>query len=79
MQNNYRHKDESNTIGTWNQQIGRLKRAFGSLTNADLNYEESRKSDLVAALEVKLGVTQKVILDTMARAKSSDLSGHYKI
>jgi len=56
-------------IGSWYTQIGRLKRAYTSLANSDLNYEEGQKGMLVAALVIKLSVPEKDILDVMSRTK----------
>lgn len=61
--------DQENTpkheTGSWYTQIGRLKRTYSSLTNADLNYEERHKQEMVKALSGKLGIAEKGILEVM--------------
>lgn len=56
-----------NTRTPWNRQIGRLVRAYPSLSNNDLNYSEGDKDLLVASLSKKLNKTEKQITDVMER------------
>jgi len=65
--NNQEETKKTREIASWYTQIGRLKRAYTSLTNADLNYEESQVTEMVTALEDKLGVSEKDIRDVMAK------------
>jgi uncharacterized protein YjbJ (UPF0337 family) len=44
--------------GNWNEQKARLKKKFAVLTDNDLMYEESRKEEMYAKLQVKLGKTK---------------------
>jgi uncharacterized protein YjbJ (UPF0337 family) len=51
--------------GNWNEQKGKLKQKFASLTNNDLMFEEGKKEEMLGRLQIKLGKTredlQKVI------------------
>jgi uncharacterized protein YjbJ (UPF0337 family) len=44
--------------GNWNEQKARLKQKFAVLTDNDLMYEESRKEEMLAKLQIKLGKTK---------------------
>lgn len=44
--------------GNWNEQKARLKKKFAVLTDNDLMYEESRKEEMMAKLQIKLGKTK---------------------
>ena len=57
----------SSETASWYTQIGRLKRKYPILTNADLNYIEGEKSLLVEALCAKLGVPEIELLEVMVR------------
>ena len=52
---------------SWNLQVGRLKRAYATLTDADLNYTEARKSEMVSSVSQKLGVTERSIMEIMMK------------
>ena len=52
---------------SWNLQVGRLKRVHSSLTDADLNFTEARKTDLVSSVSKKLGVTERSIMEIMMK------------
>jgi uncharacterized protein YjbJ (UPF0337 family) len=45
--------------GNWNEQKARLKQRFAVLTDNDLMYEESRKEEMLAKLQIKLGKTKE--------------------
>jgi len=45
--------------GNWNEQKGKLKKAFGVLTDNDLMYEEGRKDEMLGKLQIKLGKTKE--------------------
>jgi uncharacterized protein YjbJ (UPF0337 family) len=47
--------------GDWNQVKGRLKQAYGQLTDDDLVYTEGQVDELVGRLEKKLGVAKDKI------------------
>jgi len=45
--------------GKWNQQKGKLKQKFASLTDNDLMFEEGKKDEMLGKLQVKLGKTKE--------------------
>jgi uncharacterized protein YjbJ (UPF0337 family) len=45
--------------GNWNEQKGKLKKAFGVLTDNDLMYEEGQKDEMFGKLQIKLGKTKE--------------------
>jgi uncharacterized protein YjbJ (UPF0337 family) len=51
--------------GNWNEQKGKLKQKFASLTDSDLTYAEGKKDEMMGKLQIKLGKTkdelQKII------------------
>lgn len=53
--------------GSWNEVQGRLKKAYGDLTDDDLAYEEGQDDQLLGRLQKKLGKTRdqvrKIIAD----------------
>ena len=44
--------------GNWNEQKAKLKKKFAVLTDNDLMYEEGRKEEMMAKLQIKLGKTK---------------------
>ena len=44
--------------GKWNEQKGKLKQKFASLTDNDLMFEEGKKDETLGNLQVKLGKTK---------------------
>lgn len=50
--------------GKWNEQKGKLKQKFASLTDNDLLFEEGKKEEMLGKLQVKLGKT-RAELDTV--------------
>lgn len=53
---------EKNIIkGNWNEQKGKLKQKFASLTDNDLLFEEGKKDELLGRLQIKLGKTKDEI------------------
>jgi len=44
--------------GKWNEQKGKLKQKFASLTDNDLMFEEGKKDEMLGNLQVKLGKTK---------------------
>jgi len=54
--------------GNWNEQKGRLKMKFASLTDNDLMFAEGKKDEMLGKLQVKLGKTKEEL--------SKILSGH---
>lgn len=54
--------------GNWNEQKGRLKMKFASLTDNDLMFAEGKKDEMLGKLQIKLGKTKEEL--------SKILSGH---
>ena len=45
-------------IGNWNEQKGKLKQRFASLTDNDLMFESGKKEEMIGKLQIKLGKTK---------------------
>ena len=45
--------------GNWNEEKGKLKQKFASLTDNDLMFEEGKKDEMFGRLQVKLGKTKE--------------------
>ena len=45
--------------GNWNEQKARLKKQFAVLTDNDLMFEEGKKEEMMAKLQIKLGQTKE--------------------
>jgi uncharacterized protein YjbJ (UPF0337 family) len=45
--------------GDWNEQKGKLKQKFATLTDDDLLFEEGKKDEMLGKLQVKLGKTKE--------------------
>jgi uncharacterized protein YjbJ (UPF0337 family) len=45
--------------GNWEQQKGRLKQKFATLTDNDLLFAEGKKEEMFGRLQVKLGKTKE--------------------
>jgi uncharacterized protein YjbJ (UPF0337 family) len=44
--------------GSWNELKGKLKQAYGDLTDDDLTYEEGKDDELLGRLQKKTGKTK---------------------
>jgi uncharacterized protein YjbJ (UPF0337 family) len=55
--------------GTWNTVKGKLKQAYGNLTEDDLKYEEGKEDELLGRLQQKTGKTK----DDLKRWFNSDV------
>lgn len=44
--------------GNWNEQKGKLKQKYASLTDNDLLFAEGKKEEMLGRLQVKLGKTK---------------------
>ena len=44
--------------GSWNKMKGKLKQAYGNLTEDDLKYEEGKEDELLGRLQQKTGKTK---------------------
>jgi uncharacterized protein YjbJ (UPF0337 family) len=59
------HKSEFNNMNTtelngkWNEQKGKLKQKFASLTDNDLLFAEGKKDEMLGRLQVKLGKSKE--------------------
>jgi len=45
--------------GYWNEQKGKLKQKFATLTDNDLIFAEGKKEEMFGKLQIKLGKTQE--------------------
>ncbi|HEY8688411.1 MAG TPA: CsbD family protein [Chitinophagaceae bacterium] len=48
--------------GDWNQTKGKIKQAYGDLTDDDLKYEEGKDDELVGRLQKKIGKTKDEVV-----------------
>jgi hypothetical protein len=60
--------DTQDMITGWEKQKAILKVKFKRLTDADLNFEENRKNEMLARLALKLGMTSHEIRSIISRA-----------
>ena len=44
--------------GRWNEMRGKVKQAYGDLTDDDLRYEEGKDDELLGRLQTKTGKTR---------------------
>ena len=53
--------------GNWNEQKGKLKKKFATLTDNDLMFKEGKQEEMLGKLQIKLGKTkeefQKIIAE----------------
>jgi uncharacterized protein YjbJ (UPF0337 family) len=49
--------------GNWNEQKGKLKQKFASLTDNDLMYAQGQKEEMLGKLQIKLGKTKEELAD----------------
>jgi len=49
--------------GDWNQTKGKIKQAYGDLSDDDLKYEEGKDDELVGRLQKKIGKTKEEVID----------------
>lgn len=47
--------------GTWNETKGKIKKAYASITEDDLLYEEGRENELLGKLQQKTGKTKEQV------------------
>lgn len=45
--------------GNWNEQKGKLKAKFSTLTDSDLRYENGKKDEMLNKVQIKLGKTKE--------------------
>ena len=58
--------------GTWNTLKGKLKQAYGNLTDDDLKYEEGKEDELLGRLQKKTGITKDELKKWFISAKQSN-------
>ncbi len=51
--------------GNWNEQKGRLKQKFATLTDDDLMFAEGKKDEMLGKLQQKLGKTKEELHKAM--------------
>ena len=49
--------------GNWNETKGKMKQAYGDLTDDDLKRDEGKDDEFVGRLQQKLGKTKDEIID----------------
>jgi uncharacterized protein YjbJ (UPF0337 family) len=47
--------------GNWNEQKGKLKKAYAILTDDDLLFDEGKRDEMLGRLQIKLGKTKEEI------------------
>jgi uncharacterized protein YjbJ (UPF0337 family) len=52
--------------GNWNEQKGKLKQKFASLTENDLMFNEGQKDEMIGKLQIKLGKTKAELHKVMS-------------
>ena len=45
--------------GNWNEQKGKLKQKFATLTDNDLMFAEGKKDEMLGRIQIKLGKTKE--------------------
>jgi len=52
--------------GNWNEQKGKLKQKFATLTDDDLMFAEGKKEEMLGKLQIKLGKTKEELHKILA-------------
>ncbi|RFM27861.1 CsbD family protein [Deminuibacter soli] len=55
--------DKLEIKGKWNEWKGKIKQAYGDLTEDDLKYEEGKDDELLGRLQQKLGKSKDELAD----------------
>lgn len=55
--------NEDQFKGKWNQVKGKMKQAYGDLTDDDLKYAEGKSDELLGRLQEKTGKTKEELKD----------------
>ena len=58
--------------GTWNTVKGKLKQAYGNLTDDDLKFEEGKEDEFLGRLQMKTGRTKDDLKKWIRNAQESD-------
>ncbi len=59
------HMNKQEVKGNWNEQKGKLKQKFATLTDNDLMYEEGKQDEMYGKLQKKLGKTKEELDNIM--------------
>ena len=51
--------------GNWNEQKGKLKQKFATLTDNDLMFAEGKKDEMLGKLQIKLGKSKEELQKIM--------------
>ena len=62
--------------GSWNELKGKLKQAYGNLTDDDLKYEEGKEDELLGRLQKKTGKTKDDLKKWFNSAKHTSKEKH---
>ena len=52
--------------GNWNEQKGKLKQKFASLTDDDLMFAEGKEEEMLGKLQIKLGKSKEELRKILA-------------
>ena len=52
--------------GKWNEQKGKLKQKFATLTDNDLMFVEGKKEEMLGRLQIKIGKTKEELYKIIA-------------
>ena len=52
--------------GNWNEQKGKLKQQFATLTDDDLMFAEGKKDEMMGKLQIKLGKSKEELHKILA-------------
>ena len=52
--------------GNWNEQKGKLKQRFATLTDNDLMFADGKKDEMLGKLQIKLGKTKEELHKIMS-------------
>jgi uncharacterized protein YjbJ (UPF0337 family) len=55
----FKKMNKTELKGNWNEQKGKLKQKFASLTDDDLMFVEGKKDEMLGRLQIKLGKSQE--------------------
>jgi uncharacterized protein YjbJ (UPF0337 family) len=55
--------------GNWNEQKGKLKQMFATLTDNDLLLEEGKEDEMLGKLQIKLGKSKEELADLLDSLK----------
>ena len=64
--------DDLELKGNWNVFKGKLKQAYGDLTDDDLSYEEGKENELWGKLQRKTGQTKDQLADWFRREQKEE-------